>query len=70
MLIARRRYEWEQKNYFKNLYEQYGKIPDNHKEAIEARQAFFRFWVLDRVIFYLTRHHMNMTPLLKRIGLI
>jgi hypothetical protein len=49
MLLVRRRYEWDQTNYFKNLYEQFGKIPDNHKEAIELRQNFFRDWVLNKV---------------------
>jgi hypothetical protein len=49
MLIVRRRYEFDQRNYFKNLYEQYGKIPENHKEAIELRQNFFRTWVLNKV---------------------
>ena len=48
MLIARRRYDSKEKNYFSMLHEVYGRIPENHMEAIELRQSFFRKWVLDR----------------------
>ena len=48
MIIARRRYETKEKNYFNMLYEVYGQIPQNHLEAISLRQNFFRKWVLER----------------------
>jgi hypothetical protein len=49
MNIVRKRYEWDQRAYFKNLNQQYGKIPENHQQAIELRQDFFRKEVLDKV---------------------
>ena len=51
MLIVRKRYEFDQKNYFKYLYEEFGKIPENHLVAIKLRQAFFLKWILNRVKF-------------------
>jgi len=48
MLISRRRYDHKEENYFSNLHQTYGKIPDNHLEAIKLRQTFFYKWVLDR----------------------
>lgn len=41
MLTIRKRYENNQKTYFKNLYEEYGSIPENHMQAIYLRQKFF-----------------------------
>jgi hypothetical protein len=49
MNIVRKRYEWDQRHYFKNLYQQYGKIPDNHQQAIELRKDFFMNEVLSKV---------------------
>lgn len=48
MLTARRRYDTSQKHYFNSLYEVYGKIPENHLEAINLRQQFIEKWVLNR----------------------
>ena len=48
MLTARRRYDTKEKQYFNTLYETYGRIPENHLEAIQLRQDFFRRWVLNR----------------------
>ncbi len=50
MYTVRNRYDYIQKHYFKNLYEQYGQVPDNHMQAIRMRMDFFRKYVLDRVI--------------------
>jgi hypothetical protein len=49
MLTVRSRYDHNQKFYFKNLYEQYGQIPENHMKAIQLRMDFFKNYVLDRV---------------------
>jgi hypothetical protein len=49
MLTVRNRYDHLQKWYFKNLYEQYGTIPENHQKAMNLRMNFFRTWVLNRV---------------------
>lgn len=49
MLTIRHIYDLKQKNYFKNLYEQYGLVPDNHMKAIKLRQDFFTTYVLERV---------------------
>jgi len=51
MLTIRHIYDLKQKNYFKNLYEQYGLVPDNHLKAIKLRQDFFTQYVLERVSF-------------------
>lgn len=50
MLTIRAIYDMKQKHYFKNLYEQYGTIPENHMKAIKERQDFFSEYVLSRVI--------------------
>jgi len=52
MLTIRHIYDLKQKNYFKNLYEQYGLVPDNHMKAIKLRQEFFTKYVLDRVSYF------------------
>lgn len=49
MLTIRSRYDHHQKYYIKNLYEQYGDIPDNHMKAMRLRMDFFSKYVLDRV---------------------
>jgi len=49
MLTARRRYNNTEKEYFKDLYQTFGCIPENHKEAIKHRMGFFRTYVLKRV---------------------
>jgi hypothetical protein len=49
MLTIRKNYELNQRSYFKNLYEQYGKVPDNHMQAIYLRQKFFVDYVLNKV---------------------
>jgi hypothetical protein len=51
MLTIRHIYDLKQKNYFKNLYEQYGLVPDNHMFSIKSRQDFFTTYVLERVNF-------------------
>ncbi len=51
MLTIRSQYYLHQRNYFQDLYERFGQIPDNHKKAIELRMDFFRKYVLDRVFF-------------------
>jgi len=62
MLIARNKFETNQKNYFKNLYEQYGQIPQNHQLAISLRQEFFNTYVLNRVsIIYISLIFMILT---------
>ncbi len=52
MLIVRKRYENDQRDYFKSLYSDYGRIPSNHLDAIKLRQAFFDKWVLHRVYHF------------------
>ena len=49
MLTVREIYNMKQRNYFKNLYEQYGTVPDNHLKAIKLRQDYFTKYVLERV---------------------
>lgn len=49
MLTVRSKYDHAQKFYLKNLYEQYGQIPENHMKAIQLRMNFFREYVLNRV---------------------
>lgn len=48
MLTVRRRYHSEQKNYFEDLFENYGEIPSNHKEAIKLRMDYFKKFILQR----------------------
>ena len=49
MNIVRSKYDSIQKHYMQNLYQQHGKIPDNHMQAINLRMNFFRTWVLEKV---------------------
>ena len=52
MLTVRRRYNSETRNYFEELYENFGEIPDNHKQAIKLRTDYFKKFVLQRVFFF------------------
>jgi len=56
MLLARAKYDQDQRNYFKNLYEKYGEIPKNHQLAISLRQEFYKTFVLNRVKFNVLTH--------------
>ncbi len=49
MLTVRSRYDHHQSYYLKNLYEQYGQIPDNHMKSMRLRMEFFSKYILDRV---------------------
>jgi hypothetical protein len=51
MLTVRSRYDTKQKFYLKNLYEQYGQIPENHMKAIQLRIDFLNEWIFNRVIY-------------------
>jgi hypothetical protein len=53
MLTVRAKYNHSQKFYLKNLYEQFGQIPENHMQAIQLRIDFVNDWVLNRVKFNL-----------------
>ena len=46
--IHRKRIENKQKNYFNDLYDKYGGIPQDHMEAINLRINFFTKYILDR----------------------
>lgn len=52
MLTIRHIYDAKQKNYLKNLYEQYGTIPEDHMKAIKLRQEFFNKFIIERVIIF------------------
>ncbi len=49
MIILRRRYEAEQINYFREMYNQHGEIPEKDNRAILMRMQFFQHYVLNRV---------------------
>ena len=46
--IIRMRAQAESEDYFRNLYEQYGGIPENHQLAIDMRMQFFNKYILSR----------------------
>ena len=49
MITTRKKYVRHTKNYFRELQEKHGEIPENHKQAIELRMDFFKKYVLNRV---------------------
>jgi hypothetical protein len=48
MITTRKIYDNVQKDYFQDLYEKHGGIPDNHLKAIQLRMDFFKKFILDR----------------------
>ena len=48
-VVQRTRMENKERNYFNNLYDKYGGIPENHAEAISMRMKFFDKYILQRV---------------------
>jgi hypothetical protein len=49
MLTVRRRYDAEMRNYFTDLKERHGEIPDNVKQAIDLRSQFVKQYVINNV---------------------
>ena len=71
MYVNRWRYEMEQKKYFTNLREEFGRIPDNHLKAIDLRMSFFREWVLNRkTTDYITNTEKDWSYVSRRVDYI
>ena len=66
MITTRKKYVRHTKNYFRELEEKYGEIPENHRKAIELRMDFFKTYVLHRVnklINFILFYYMNIFKL-------